>query len=114
VAAQNRFSPGTDWRFTTWTTATVFTVDAWAYLTVRTEDARVSKAWFREFQQTFGPKRFVVPGVAMDEEGASVVVPFIQKLNPNFPTLYYVDEMVKSFGVETLPVTLKGLLNGLF
>jgi thiol-disulfide isomerase/thioredoxin len=35
--------------------------------------------WLIDMQQKYGPKGFTVLGVAMDEEGKSVVAPFVQK-----------------------------------
>jgi len=35
--------------------------------------------WLIEFQEKYGPRGFVVLGIAMDDEGKSVVAPFIAK-----------------------------------
>jgi thiol-disulfide isomerase/thioredoxin len=35
--------------------------------------------WLIDMQQKYGPKGFTVLGVAMDEEGKSVVAPFVEK-----------------------------------
>ena len=35
--------------------------------------------WLIELQQKYGPKGFVVLGIALDEEGKSVVAPFVAK-----------------------------------
>ena len=35
--------------------------------------------WLIEMQQAYGPKGFTILGLAMDEEGKSVVEPFVQK-----------------------------------
>jgi hypothetical protein len=48
------FTPGTNWRFTTWTTPSVFrwtatvgkTAGPWAYLTVRTDDGQSNSRWY--------------------------------------------------------------------
>src|SRR5229473_5143423 len=43
------------------------------------EPCRVEIPWLIEMQQKYGPKGFVVLGISMDEEGKSVVVPFVEK-----------------------------------
>src|SRR5713226_6269804 len=43
------------------------------------EPCRVEIPWLIEMQQKYGPKGFVVLGISMDEEGKSVVAPFVQK-----------------------------------
>jgi len=40
---------------------------------------RVEIPWLIEFEQKYGPKGLVIIGVAMDEEGKSVVEPYVQK-----------------------------------
>jgi thiol-disulfide isomerase/thioredoxin len=39
---------------------------------------RMEIPWLIEFNQKFGPKGFVILGVAMDDEGAKVVQPWVQ------------------------------------
>jgi thiol-disulfide isomerase/thioredoxin len=43
------------------------------------EPCRVEIPWLIEMQQKYGAKGFTVLGVAMDDEGRSVVAPFVQK-----------------------------------
>jgi len=43
------------------------------------EPCRVEIPWLIEMQQKYGPRGFTVLGVAMDEEGKSVVAPFVSK-----------------------------------
>ncbi len=40
---------------------------------------RIEIPWLIEFQQKYGPRGFTVLGVAMDEEGKSVVEPWVRK-----------------------------------
>src|SRR5271170_6585655 len=43
------------------------------------EPCRVEIPWLIEMQQKYGPKGFVLLGIALDEEGKSVVAPFVAK-----------------------------------
>ena len=43
------------------------------------EPCRVEIPWLIEMQEKYGPKGFVILGVALDEEGKSVVAPFVAK-----------------------------------
>jgi cytochrome c-type biogenesis protein len=43
------------------------------------EPCRVEIPWLIEMQQQYGPKGFVILGIALDEEGKSVVAPFVAK-----------------------------------
>jgi cytochrome c biogenesis protein CcmG/thiol:disulfide interchange protein DsbE len=43
------------------------------------EPCRVEIPWLIEMQQTYGPKGFVILGIALDEEGKTVVAPFVAK-----------------------------------
>lgn len=43
------------------------------------EPCRIEIPWLIEMQQKYGPKGFVILGIALDEEGKSVVAPFVAK-----------------------------------
>lgn len=43
------------------------------------EPCRVEIPWLIELQQKYGDKGFVILGIALDEEGKSVVAPFVAK-----------------------------------
>src|SRR5579859_647387 len=43
------------------------------------DPCRVEIPWLIEMQQNYGPKGFVILGIALDEEGKSVVAPFVAK-----------------------------------
>ena len=43
------------------------------------DPCRTEIPWLIDMQAKYGPKGFTVLGVAMDEEGKSVVAPFVQK-----------------------------------
>src|SRR6202045_5476741 len=63
--------------------------------------------WLIDMQQKYGAKGFTVLGIAMDEEGKSVVAPFVskehfdvsnQKLTMNYPIVIGNDEIADKFG----------------
>ncbi len=63
--------------------------------------------WLIEMQQKYGAKGFTVLGVAMDEEGKSVVAPFVakehfdvsgQKLTMSYPIVIGTDGIADKFG----------------
>jgi len=43
------------------------------------DPCRVEIPWLIEMQQKYGPRGFVILGIALDEEGKSVVAPFVAK-----------------------------------
>jgi cytochrome c biogenesis protein CcmG/thiol:disulfide interchange protein DsbE len=43
------------------------------------EPCKIETPWMIEFQKKYGDKGFTILGVAMDDEGASVVGPFVAK-----------------------------------
>jgi cytochrome c biogenesis protein CcmG/thiol:disulfide interchange protein DsbE len=77
---------------------------------------QIEMPWFIEFQEKYGAQGFTVLGVAMDEEGRSVVGPFIQgeefdvdgrKMKVNYPILLGNDDLAQKFGgLLGLPTTL--------
>jgi thiol-disulfide isomerase/thioredoxin len=71
------------------------------------EPCRIEIPWMIEFQQKYGDKGFTVLGVAMDEEGKSVVEPFVQKekfdvdgkqMTMNYPIVLGNDAVAEKFG----------------
>ncbi len=71
------------------------------------EPCRVEIPWLIEMQQQYGPKGFVILGIALDEEGQSVVAPFVakekfevngQKLPMSYKILIGNDEAADKFG----------------
>jgi thiol-disulfide isomerase/thioredoxin len=68
-----------------------------------------------KLQATYGPGRLVVLGVAMDEEGPKVVVPFVQRERfaldgttapVNYPVLIGTDAVADAYHVDGLPMTV--------
>jgi cytochrome c biogenesis protein CcmG, thiol:disulfide interchange protein DsbE len=63
--------------------------------------------WLIEFQKKYGPSGFTVLGVAMDDEGKSAVVPFVEKrefkvdgspMTMNYPIALGDDDLASKFG----------------
>ena len=80
------------------------------------EPCRVEIPWMIDFQQKLGDKGFTLLGVAMDEEGKSVVEPFVQKtefdvdghnMTMNYPIVLGNDDLAAKFGgLIGLPTTV--------
>jgi thiol-disulfide isomerase/thioredoxin len=71
------------------------------------EPCRVEIPWLIEMQQKYGAQGFIVLGVAMDDEGKSVVAPFVskeqfevsgQKLAMSYPIVIGTDAIADKFG----------------
>jgi len=71
------------------------------------EPCQIEIPWMIEFQKKYADKGFTVLGVAMDDEGASVVSPFLQKekfdvdgekLPINYPIVLGNDDITAKFG----------------
>jgi thiol-disulfide isomerase/thioredoxin len=71
------------------------------------EPCRVEIPWMIGFQQKYADKGFTILGVAMDEEGKSVVEPYVQKtqfdvdghsVTMNYPIVLGNDELAEKFG----------------
>jgi thiol-disulfide isomerase/thioredoxin len=71
------------------------------------EPCRVEIPWLIEMQKRYGDKGFVILGIALDEEGKSVVAPFVakerfdvngQKLPMSYPILIGNDDAADKFG----------------
>ena len=61
---------------------------------------------FIALQKKYAGKGLVVIGVAMDEEGAAVVAPFIRQMGISYPIVLGTPEMAARYGdVEALPTT---------
>jgi len=71
------------------------------------EPCQVEIPWLIGFQQKYSSKGFTLLGVAMDDEGASVVAPFAQnklfdvdgaKVKMNYPIVIGSDDIAQKFG----------------
>jgi thiol-disulfide isomerase/thioredoxin len=77
---------------------------------------RIEIPWLMALQEKYGPQGFTVLGVAIDEEGKSAIVPFIQKERfklgtksqpVNYPILIGNDDVAEKFGgLVGLPATI--------
>ena len=67
---------------------------------------KIEIPWFIEFERTYKDKGFAVIGVAMDDEGWTVVKPFISELAINYRILKGNDATGDLYGgIEALPTT---------
>jgi len=68
---------------------------------------KVEIPWFVEFQKTYQAQGLTVLGVSMDEDGWSVVNPYVASQKVNYPIVLG-DERVNMLygGIEALPTTL--------
>jgi Thiol-disulfide isomerase and thioredoxins len=71
------------------------------------DPCRVEIPWLIEMQSKYGAKGFTVLGIAMDDEGKSVVAPFVakeryevngQKLPMNYPIVVGNEKVAEKFG----------------
>lgn len=71
------------------------------------EPCKIEIPWLIEMQNKYGAKGFTVLGVAMDDEGKSVVAPFVQtkrydvngqQLAMNYPIVIGNDDIANKFG----------------
>lgn len=79
------------------------------------EPCQVEIPWMIGFQQKYADKGFTLLGVAMDEEGKSVVEPYVEKtqfdvdgnkMNMNYPIVLGNDDLADKFGgLLGLPTT---------
>lgn len=61
---------------------------------------------FVELQKQYGDKGLVIVGVSLDEEGPSVVKPFMKKYKINYPIVMGDQKIVEAFGgVTGIPTT---------
>jgi peroxiredoxin len=67
---------------------------------------KVEIPWFMEFEQQFKDRGFEVVGVSMDEDGWSVVKPYVEQLKINYRILLGNDQVGQLYGgVDSLPTT---------
>ena len=67
---------------------------------------KVEIPWFVEFEKQFKSEGFAVLGVSMDDEGWSVVKPYLAKSPVNYRMLLGDDSMAQHYGgIESLPTS---------
>ena len=67
---------------------------------------KIEIPWFIEFEQTYKDRGFSVIGVSMDDDGWSVVKPYIQERKINYRILVGNEEVGARYGgVDSLPTT---------
>ncbi len=67
---------------------------------------KIEIPWFMEFEQQYKNKGFAVLGVSMDDDGWSVVKPYLEKLKVNYRIVLGNDKVGELYGgVDSLPTT---------
>jgi thiol-disulfide isomerase/thioredoxin len=67
---------------------------------------KVEIPWYMEFAKKYEPNGLAVIGVSMDQEGWSVVKPFMQAKQMTYPVVLGDDDLAKRFGLTSMPLTL--------
>ncbi len=81
----------------------VVIVDFWA---TWCEPCVIMIPWFISFQKQYGPKGLEIVGVAMDEEGGSVVKPWAEKMKMNYHVVLGNEQVANAYGgIFGLPTT---------
>ena len=67
---------------------------------------KIEIPWFMEFEQQLKDRGFAVVGVSMDEDGWSVVKPYLQEMKINYRILMGNEQVGSIYGgVDSLPTT---------
>jgi peroxiredoxin len=67
---------------------------------------KVEIPWFIGFEQQYKDQNFAVLGVAFDDDGWTMVKPYISEHKINYPVMIGNDDLDKAYGgVESLPTT---------
>lgn len=61
--------------------------------------------WFAEFQKLYGPKRFAVVGISMDDGGWKVLKPFLDDHAIPYRVLLGNHETAQQYGITNMPDT---------
>jgi len=68
---------------------------------------KIEIPWFMEFESQFKDQGFAVLGVSMDEDGWSVIKPYVKDRKMNYRVLLGDDKVSASYGgLDALPTTL--------
>jgi cytochrome c biogenesis protein CcmG/thiol:disulfide interchange protein DsbE len=68
---------------------------------------KVEIPWFMDFERQFKDQGFAVVGVSMDEDGWTVIKPYVQNMKMNYRILLGNDDVGAAYGgLDSLPTTL--------
>jgi len=67
---------------------------------------KVEIPWFMEFQKKYKHSGLAVIGVSMDDDGWKVVKPFLKEKKLNYTVVLGNDDLAKSYGLDSMPMTL--------
>ncbi len=68
--------------------------------------SKIEMPWYAEFEAKYGASGLTAIGVSMDEEGWSIVTPYLEAHPINYTIVSGDPEMADRFGVAMLPVTI--------
>jgi peroxiredoxin len=67
---------------------------------------KVEIPWYKEFADKYKRNGLAVIGVSLDEDGWKVLKPFLAKNPINYPIVLGGENLIKQYGVESMPTTL--------
>jgi peroxiredoxin len=68
---------------------------------------KIEIPWFMDFEREFKDRGFAVVGVSMDEDGWTVIKPYVQDMKMNYRILLGNDDVSTAYGgLDSLPTTL--------
>jgi peroxiredoxin len=67
---------------------------------------KVEIPWYMEFAKKYEQNGLAVIGVSMDQEGWTVVKPFMREKQMNYPVVLGDDALAKRFDLTSMPLTL--------
>jgi thiol-disulfide isomerase/thioredoxin len=80
----------------------VVLVDFWA---TWCGPCKIEIPWFINFERQYKDKGFAIIGTAMDEEGWTVVKPFLSFMKINYRVVLGNDALADQYGIEAFPTT---------
>jgi peroxiredoxin len=67
---------------------------------------RIEIPWFIEFEKKYKARGFEVIGVSMDDDGWKSVTPYVEEKKINYVVVIGNDQLGKSYGLDSMPMTL--------
>ena len=67
---------------------------------------KVEIPWFMEFEKKYKHNGLAVIGVSMDDDGWKAVKPFLKAKKLNYKVVLGNQDLAKSYGLESMPMTL--------
>jgi peroxiredoxin len=67
---------------------------------------KVEIPWYKEFADKYKSNGLAVIGVSLDDDGWKIVKPFLAKNPINYPVVIGGENLIKLYGIESMPTTL--------